>query len=326
MKYKIIRITRKFIIFFLLGYFSIHGLLSPFILIFHKWYNNLLYHYSEYWLWNFLFFILPALFGILSYFWLRNKVLSQKSKIIFASLSSFIVLINITGLYLNNYYWGYITKRPCVFNEVQHATKILNSCFVSNVDSTGFHSWKISKSSNVKFNSLYGRKDLYYGVSDRSLMVFQDNASVGNNLSDFEIIFNDSLRNIDRNILKNLESQIRSSGIVDLGEPGYDSSGQLSGFITEFITKDDEKYVFTGLSGTNVANDHYSKYEILFNAENGEYKLLKKQRFYVDIAGLESIEFAIISPFFSLLLTIVLMGIILMSKFFTVLKQGLVSS
>lgn len=100
-----------------------------------------------------------------------------------------------------------------------------------------------------------------------------------------------------------IDKQINESKLVDQGEIKWDTSGQLNGIITEFITEDNEKYIFAGLNGGQVSNDHYPKYEFLFAENNNQYELIKKQRFYTDIAGIEGLEYANLSPFFSFLLT-----------------------
>jgi len=44
---------------------------------------------------------------------------------------------------------------------------------------------------------------------------------------------------------------------------------------------------------------HTTIYEFLFQKINGKYKLIKTQKFYTDIAGMEGIEYSLTAPFFS---------------------------
>jgi myo-inositol-1-phosphate synthase len=134
-------------------------------------------------------------------------------------------------------------------------------------------------------------------------MVFEDRSHINGYLYDFPKIYNNPELKASKNVLLQIDKQIKESKLIDKGEIKWDTSGQINGIITEFITQDNDKYIFAGLSGGEVSNDHYPKYEFLFAEKNNQYELIKKQRFYTDIAGIEGIEYANISPLFSLLLT-----------------------
>lgn len=176
---------------------------------------------------------------------------------------------------------------------------------VSNIDSAGIKPLHVVIDTTKSMDNLYGRKDFYYGTADRIFMVFQDRSHINGDLSDFPKIYNNPKLKVSKYALQSIDKQIERSHLVDKGEKNYDSSGQLNGIVTEFVTEDNVKYVFAGLSGGEVANDHYPKYEFLFAEKNNQYELINKQRFYIDIAGIEGLEYANIAPFFSILLTVI---------------------
>ena len=124
------------------------------------------------------------------------------------------------------------------------------------------------------------------------------------NVRDFPKICNNPEFKVSKDILLSIDKQIQESKLIVKGERVYyDTLGKLDGIVTEFVTGDNVKYLFAGLSGREVSNDHYPQYEFLFVEKGDQYKLIKKQRFYRDIAGIEGLEYANIAPFFSLLLT-----------------------
>lgn len=268
-------------------------------------YDTITLHYSDNLTWHFIFFLVPLLAGLTFYFWLKNKYISKDLKILFGSL--LLLQLAFTGIasIMNFNYWGYAFKRPPVFSEILKADRVLTCSRVSNIDSTGIKAFHVTIDTTKSMDNLYGRKDFYYGTADRIFMVFEDRAHINGYLYDFPKIYNDPKLKASKNSLLSIDKQINESKLIDKGEKNWDTSGQLNGLITEFKTEDNEKYIFAGLSGGQVSNDHYPKYEFLFAEKNNQYELIKKQRFYNDIAGIEGLEYANISPFFSLLLTAV---------------------
>lgn len=89
-----------------------------------------------------------------------------------------------------------------------------------------------------------------------------------------------------------------------MGESGWDTTGQLNGIVTEFITKDKTQYIYASLHGGQVENDHFPFYEFLFIKVGNNYKLIKEHRYYTDIAGIEGLDYPNIAPIFSSILTV----------------------
>lgn len=207
-----------------------------------------------------------------------------------------------------------------MFKEIASANTILQCSKVTNYDSTGLKPLYVVIDTTENFENLYGRKDPYYGNVDRPFMVFQDNSHKYGDLYDFSNVYYDTTKNLTSNELESIDTQIQKTGIIDKGEQkfNYDHLGQLNGVITKFQTVDNTTYIFAGLRGREVSNDHYPFYEFLFVEKNGSYNLIKKQKYYTDVAGIEGLEYANIAPVFSLLLTI--LGIVILTILLTINK------
>lgn len=95
--------------------------------------------------------------------------------------------------------------------------------------------------------------------------------------------------------LRNITSQISESNLIVQAEKGYDNydGNSLSGVIINFSSFN-KKYLFVGLTGGQVSNDHYPYYEFLLSSNNSN--LLKQQMFFADFAGEEGAEYCNFAP------------------------------
>lgn len=285
------------------GFTIAHGLLSFMTVSNRQLYDHISLHYSDSLTWYLIFFLVPLFAGLTFYFWIKNKYVSKDLRTLLSSLFFLQLAFTVTTSIMNFNYWGYAFKRPAVFSEILRADKILTCSRVSNIDSTCIKPLQIVTDTKKSMVNLYGREDFYYGTSDRIFMVFQDRAHINGHLYDFPEIYNNPQLKVSKDVLLIIDKQIKESKLVDKGKKNWDTSGQLNGIITEFLSVDNTKYIFVGLSGGQVSNDHYPFYEFLFLKNNNQFELIKKQRFYTDVAGIEGLEYSNIAPFFSLLLT-----------------------
>jgi len=286
------------------GFTVVHGLLFLMIVANRNLYATLSYHYSDNITWYVLIFGLPLISGITFYFWIKKRNIYKGIKILFGVIFILQLAFTIIATTMNLKYWGYAFKRPATFEELSSATKILQCSSITNYDSTGLKPFYIVNDTSENFKNLSGRKDPYYGNVDRAFMVFQDNSHRYADLYDFPNVYFDTARNVPSNELIRIDNQIQKTGIIDKGVPNYKHYIGLSGVVMKFQTADNEMYTFVGLGGGEVSNDHYPFYEFLFLEENGNYNLIKRQKYYTDFAGFEGIEYAYIALIFSLLLTI----------------------
>ena len=308
------------IIYISTGFTVGHGLLFLMIVANRNLYSTLSYHYSDNITWYVLMFVLPLILGVSFYFWIRRKIIAKGIKILFGFIFILQLAFTIISATKNLDYWGYAFKRPTIFKEITNANTILQCSKVTNYDSTGLKSLYVVIDTTENFENLFGRKDPYYGNVDRPFMVFQDNSHKHGDLYDFSNVYYDTTKNLPSNELESIETQIQKTGIIDKGEQkfNYDHLGQLNGVLTKFQTVDNKTYIFAGLRGREISNDHYPFYEFLFIEKNGSSILIKKQKFYTDFAGIEGLEYSNIAPIFSLMLTIV--GILVLTILLTINK------
>jgi hypothetical protein len=215
------------------------------------------------------------------------------------------LVFHITLMTISSKYWGFSFKRPTIFREIFQADKIITFSAVTTYLTLGNRTLSVFRDTSSLNNGLLGRKDPYYGSNDRILMVFEDISNIHGDLYYFPNIYADSSNKIETGKLKKITNLIYSSGKVDKGEIAINDARVLQGIIVEFQTQRNEKYIFAGLSGPEISNDHYPFYEFLFTESKNDLKLLKQQRYYFDIAGLEGIEYSSVSPLFSLILTLI---------------------
>ncbi len=299
---------------FLISGFTIgNGFLFILIIIDRTLYDSIIYHYSDCLTWYVLFYLFPLLIGLLISYLLKNKVIPKRIHIVIWIIAVAEMSGLVSGSILNKNYWGYYQIRPTVFKEIKKADIVSSCALVSNVDSTGIKLFFILTDTTKSLDCLFGRKDSYYGLTDRIFMVFQDRAHINGYLYDFPDIYNNPQTKPDDNLLNILSNQIGKSDLLNKGKYRENNLKQLTGYVTEFITTDSLKYAFACLKGGEVSNDHYPYYEFLFSDTDGQIRLLKEQRIYTDIAGIEGLEFANVFPYFSMLLTIcglILIGLI----------------
>jgi hypothetical protein len=297
-------VTQKIIRFFsftIVGFTITHSLLIFLITSNDLLYQQILFHYSDSLTWYVLFFLLPLLGALIFYLILKNKLLPKGLSIIFSSIAVIQISFTILASTANYMYWGYAFKRPPVFDQINQAYKIITCSSINNYGAAHIKTLHITSDTF----QLYERSDIYYDNIDRPFLVFQDIQSQHGHLYDLPKIFLNPDKKISNVVLQNIEKQIEQSDIIDNRKEGYDKHSALYGVVTEFITISGTKYCMVSLGGQQVSNDHYPRYELLFIETNNAYKLIEKQRFYIDIAGLEGFEYATKAPFFSLLLTII---------------------
>ncbi len=285
------------------GFTVFHAMLV--FLIFHNsaLIDQIVWHYSDGLTWYILFIFAPLALGLLTAIALHKKVLTPSFRILLYSIVTLQVAFQIAATTISSNYWGYPFKRQSIFSEISQADKVITFSKVFTDPNKKPMTLSVFLDTAKFEKGLLGRKDPYYGGKDRILMVFEDNAHIHGNLYYIPEIYDDTTKKISLDKLNKVANSIYSSGIIDNGEMSMDFGKILNGIIVEYQTKDNEQYLFAGLAGQEISNDHHPFYEFLFKEING-VELIKKQRYYYDFAGVEGLEYTFISPLFALLLTI----------------------
>jgi len=278
-------------------------------------FTEIQYHHSNNWTWYLIYFIGPTIIALLAGLLIYQKTSSLKNNgkllTIWGIINLSVVLTaNIVIVVLSKSYWGFVFKRPAIFSEVASAYKIINASTVFTINKDDQKQFIID---TVGIDDiLYGRRDPYYGNRDRVFMTFQDNAPKHGLLYNWHEILIDESKKINTNTLEGIASIIYSLNFIEPGVSKWDTTKNIRGEIIEFVTEDSVKYYHAGLNGGQVANDHYPFYEILLVAKDNKIELIKKQKYFYDVAGIEGLEYSTIEPLittFAFIILSILFGV-----------------
>ena len=205
----------------------------------------------------------------------RFKILN----IIFCSLLTILFIISILW---SKSYWGYYFKKPPIpgnFKTINNVTTLIHYT----ID-------KQNKLYNVNIDTCYSLKeDLEFChkypcecYSGRILLLFEDH-----NIIPVSYTRRDS---IEIKVLWQLLDKIN----MPQKDISKEDTRQMifTGLFTSFKSNKNE-YCFLSLrSWVSVSNDHYQYYEYLFskNTDENEFTLFNSNQFFIDVAGIECIE------------------------------------
>lgn len=266
---------------------------SLLLLIPKNTYSFLYYNITDSLFWITISYIFPFLVSLLIAILLKN----QKSLISFSRIYfPILIIISLTGSFWNYHYWGYFFKGPAIFSEVKNANEIL-----SITDNT-------TSIENDLFSHIDINPDYYYYSYERPIIAMLEDWESRGNLMDYENIYKSEtskLSNIEITTLKNL---IAKSNFLTKPEKGYEQfSNRINGLFIEFTTSKqnnttivnneklnrkpvleyDKIYTYAIISSGQLSNDHFAIYEFLIKNN----KIVKKQKFYYDVAGIEGLEY-----------------------------------
>lgn len=245
------------------------------------------YHPADSNTWYCLWFFVPIVLSLVLGKYLRSPLLRNVGAI----LLPLVVSITIAGGILNTELWGYTFRRPVVCSEIREATRLHSIVDVARA--SGELQFTVVRST-VLPSVLPTYHDWYYGHLERPLVVLHERIGL-RSLSTRTALSDTALQTIARVVL--------GSELLVVPARGYEKRGAgYEGRIIECSTGDNTYYHVSMRSG-EVENDHYAAYEFLLDALDN-CRIVKKQRYFVDIAGIEGVEYGNLAPlleFFALL-------------------------
>lgn len=275
--------------------------------------------------WYLLNFICPIIISLLIAIILHGKTKVFNLGYYFLPI---LVILSLVGGFINYQYWGYFSKRKSVFSELKNANEILS---ITQTDSLYNDSLLFSY---IKLNPEY-----YYYTSERPFIAMLENGHSRGNISDYQAIYKSKKAKFSATEIVNFQQQIKASKFIDKPENGYEKfSNGFNGLFIEFttskvkniiISSTKEKlrkpqleydciYTYVIIESSEISNDHYAVYEFLFQ----DNKIVKKQKFYFDIAGLEYIEYPTLAPFIEILLLVITFLFTIPFKFLQKISQN----
>lgn len=202
-----------------------------------------------------------------------------------------ILLTFLLAIYCSKLYWGYYFSRPSVFEEANTFDKVPAVIyFKMDKDNAGKNS--LTSDSSETFSRINNPTDSddYYALKERILK----------NLAPRKLLPAEPANTFDG--FPDLNTLIHKSGVLDPSDGKYDSWSKRSGVAVQALDKSGTPFLFIGLRGGQISNDHYPFYEILFrgNKESSEFDLIRSQVFYFDVAGMEGWEWPAIWLYISI--------------------------
>jgi hypothetical protein len=193
-----------------------------------------------------------------------------------------VLLLSVAGASaLTRATWGYWFWRPLPDARILEAPRLLSLTHVM----TGFSPWPPQQLMRDPGASTEGRiaayhRDSFESGTARVLASLQEEGRLP------------SLPAMEPSRLAALLPEVLASGVLVRPDPDYTDRVYLGGSILEAEAADGSRLLFMALNGSEISNDHYPRYELLFRAGPGEdtFALLSTRRWYIDIAGMEFFE------------------------------------
>lgn len=200
---------------------------------------------------------------------------------IVAIVGIIVLLAFISGPLVSKAYWGYWLDPPAIDSRVMGSTDV--SAFggfeTAQKQDGGFCDRLVSSEPpNPKYAdpTEYPSEYTSYQMSQTGLSV-RERGSLGMDLQKI------------RRLLLDPRVQVK-------GEEGYDPTARFYGFWARLKGSDGEQFLFVAATGSEVSNDHYPYYRLLYLCKPGSApQPISRQVFYYDIAGLERMRWYRIS-------------------------------
>ncbi|MHC4092308.1 MAG: hypothetical protein ACYSVY_18895, partial [Planctomycetota bacterium] len=212
--------------------------------------------------------------------------------ILFASVAGTLAVGALAGAIVSLNYWGYCFSRPGVDSRVEGFRKVARMSFVSTErQSSGQNHFVHDLKESISKTMREGQRDPYYNLESRILF----------SLAERDLL-PDEAQPIDSERLASLYSLLEKTVALEIGESGYPWAKRLEGIVVEAEGPGQQQFLFVGVRGGEVSNDHYPYYEVLYSLPEGDGEPVRvsSKRFYFDLAGMEGWEWPLMFKTFSL--------------------------
>lgn len=192
-----------------------------------------------------------------------------------------LALALLAGIGLSKSYWGYFLFRPPPLVEIADVLGQPVVAVVATPDDADAQSdFVVHPSGSPDKDLAYARRNPYDAPEGRLLLEL-------NRRGQLPAAYATSLSH-----LPPLLPLVRRSGLIVPAEPGYDGDRQLGGYVVDAVDSSGTRLVFLAICGSQISNDHYPYYEMLFMAPPGssDLKHVRSQMFFYDVAGIEGAE------------------------------------
>ena len=192
-----------------------------------------------------------------------------------------LALALLAGIGLSKSYWGYFLFRPPPLAEIADVQGLpVVAAVATPEDAHAESDFVVCPSDSPAKRLVYAQRNPYDAPEGRLLLEL-------NRRGQLPAAFATSLSH-----LPPLLPLARRTGLIVPAEPGYDGDRQLGGYVVDAVDSSGARLVFLAICGSQISNDHYPYYEMLFTAPPGssDWRFVRGQRFFFDIAGIEGAE------------------------------------
>jgi hypothetical protein len=239
----------------------------------------------------------------------RRKLL-HLLRIFLVGVGLAVVLSFLAAIGASKLYWGYFIRRPGVDRRIGEIEQVISLTSVrSERQSDGSVRFVASNTYRIADGLSVCRDERpwisYYCLDERILVALDDLGKLPA-----------SPDHMSPDELAALYGQLEATQLLYDGAPGYhDHATDLRGIVLVAKGKSDQHYLFVGVTGGQVSNDHHPYYEFLFDLpdHDSELVLLSCNRFFYDVAGVEGLDGLAVWPVFFLagMVIVVLVGALL---------------
>ncbi len=174
-------------------------------------------------------------------------------------------------------YWGYYFTRPGLLPSLSSFSKIED---IVNLDmGIGTHIFEQDIYSISKEIERF-KENPYYSRDGKAFSYFIDRGILSSEQTFPKIIDFSTFHHL-----------IKTAPIYRIPDKGYEEHFYMNGFAITGQSATGQSLLYLSIFGGQVSNDHHPFYELLFNFSDGHYELIDSQVFYVDVAGIEGMEF-----------------------------------
>jgi hypothetical protein len=215
-----------------------------------------------------------------------------------APVLSTIALSMIIGVLISYRYWHYPFVQPATLSKLQTITTIDQLSQIGELGPAGPMQPAVPFRKFAPANSLYWNQQHQLDGADRLIAEFVDR--------NVQIL---SMEPISKEVLTSIWNAANNTGLLVEGEPGYPKTKTLRGYVGIARESDGSRFAIAALIGYEQSNDHYPYYEFVVPLDQKVATVSSSRWFYVDIAGLEGLNwlhisvvaFVVMAPFTLLL-------------------------
>jgi hypothetical protein len=180
-------------------------------------------------------------------------------------------------------HWGYAFRRPPVLQELKEVTEVGSIIPVATEQTAmGKYRFVIDPRASIDETLAYARQHPTDNYLVRMLL----------HLDEKHLLPEEMATSLGPYV--DLYDRLPETGLLARAQDGYTSAGLLRGFIVEARDRSSSQLVFLSATGGQVSNDHYPRYEMVFerDSRSGQLTFINGQRYFFDVAGIEGMTWA----------------------------------